>query len=128
MRSGPAETMEDSLRPSRRRPAPRARAGRRLLAAAAIVLLTLLAAAFTTVVDASGPGAPTIEFTTAERMLPDGTVGQVRLPDQLHVPQPAEAPYQVRYRMAADLGPVKPHAQALYFPGLRAPAPDPPGA
>jgi signal transduction histidine kinase len=93
-----------------------------MLAAAVIVLLTLLAAAFTTVVDASGPGAPTIEFKTAERTLPDGSVGEARLPDVLHFDKPGAAPQQVRYRMAADLGPVKPHAQALYFPGLRSPA------
>ena len=44
--------------------------GRRLLAAAAIALITLLAAAFTTLVDASSPDAPTVEFRAAERTLP----------------------------------------------------------
>ena len=90
---------------------------------AAIALMTLLAAVFSTLVDASSPNAPTVEFRAAERTLPNGNVTRTPLPDLHRFAHVIEAPQQVRYRMAADLGPVKPHAQALYFPGLRSTGP-----
>ena len=84
--------------------------------------MTLLAAVFSTLVDASSPNAPTFEFRAAERTLPNGNVTRTPLPDLHRFAHVIEAPQQVRYRMAADLGPDKPHAHALYFPGLRSPA------
>ena len=122
MRARPAETIADRHRPQQGQVAPRRKGRRRLLAAVTIALITLIAAAFTTLVDASGPDAPTIEFRVAERTLPDGTVARAPLPDLHRFGKVADAPQQVRYRMSGDLGPTKPHAQALYFPGLRAPA------
>jgi hypothetical protein len=122
MRSGSAQTTAHGHRSGAGRRTLPARPIHRLLAAMAIALITLLAAAFTTLVDASSPNAPTVEFRAAERTLPDGAVARTPLPDLHRFAHPSEAPQQVRYRMAADLGDVKPHAQAVYFPGLRAPA------
>ena len=91
---------------------------RRLLVSLTIVV-TLAAAAFMANVGAAGAAAPTIEFTAAERTLPDGTTSTARLPDLHRFAEPTPQPQQVHYRMSADLGAEKPHAQALYLPGLR---------
>ncbi|MEP7056801.1 MAG: ATP-binding protein [Caldimonas sp.] len=94
----------------------------RLVLPVLTALLALVAAAFALWAEAHSPNAPKVEFRTAERTLPDGTESTAPLPDFYPFPTRAATPQQVRYRMVADLGAEKPHAQALYFPGLRAPA------
>jgi len=118
MRGGPVVKIERRHRPTREAQPPRAGLRRRVLVGLTIAV-TLAAAVFATLVEASGPNAPMIEFQTAERTLPDGSTSIARLPD-LHrfTPKPSTH-QQVRYRMTADLGSEKPHAQALYLPGLR---------
>ena len=81
---------------------PRAGLGRRCWQASAIALMTLLDAVFSTPSTPAGPSAPTVE--SAPRANVAAAASRARQCPLHRFGKAPEAPQQVRYRMAADLG------------------------